>query len=127
MKLVTVKNKYIFKPQKKTDKYKPEQAHIYAAYRDKKTNETRLIQMTHLYEPKKKKGIKRGYLLPVKLPNVEFPSGVNNSYYAKDVRGDPIDLKKIKARDITGKTKKATYIRKPLADKIIRFAKKKHE
>lgn len=137
MKLVMIKNKYIFKPdpakkkkarKAKTGKqeekpYEPNGKHIYAVYKDKKNGETRLVQMTHLYEPIKAKGVKQGYLLPVKLPNVDMPSGVNNSYYTKDVDGAPIDLKKIEAKDVEGKKKKATYIRKSLADKIIRFAK----
>lgn len=168
MKLVTIKNKYIYKPagyksaddqpkadekksaqkdtaekaksgqdetqgpkqaekQKRSERYKPNQAHIYAVYKDKATGETRLIQMTHVIEPKKEKAIKKGYLMPVKLPNVDMPSGVNNSYYNKDINGDPIDLQKIKAKDIEGKKKKATYIRKSLAEKIIAFAQKKHK
>lgn len=128
MKIVTIKNKYIYKKNPKDEnEYKPEGSHIYAVYKDQKSGETRLVQMTHLYDPKKTKGIKQGYLMPVKLPNVEFPSGVNNSYYSKDVNGNPIDLKQIKAKDVPGKTKKATYVSKPLADKITAFAKKKHK
>lgn len=141
MKLVTIKNKYIFKPdeppkpKKKKDgekegpekKYNPNQAHIYAVYKDKETGETRLIQMTHVIEPQKKSAIKMGRLMMVQLPNVDMPSGVKNEYYTIDINGDPIDLKKIKAADIPGKNKKATYVRKSLAEKIIAFAKKKHK
>lgn len=129
MKIVTIKNKYIFGPKagRGTKKYDPNEAHIYAVYKDDKSGETRLVQMTHLYEPRKRDAIKQGHILPVKLPNVEFPSGVNNSYYIKDINGEPIDLKKVKARDIKGKSKKATYLRKPLADKIKAFAKKKRK
>ena len=56
--------------------------------------------------------------------SVDMPSGVKNEFYTKDIDGDPIDLKKIKAADVPGKKKKATYIRKPLAEKIVAFAKK---
>lgn len=129
MKLVTIKNKYIFKPDskkaKEIAKYKPNEAHIYAVYKDKQTKETRLIQMTHLIEEKKKIGIQRGYLMMVQLPNVEFPSGVKNEYFFKDVDGNPIDLKKLKAKNINGKSKKPTYLRKKLSDQIIGFAKKR--
>lgn len=141
MKIVTIKNKHIFKPDetpkpkrekqkvsKEPEKeYKPNQSHIYAAYKDKKSGETRLIQMTHIIEPRKKDAIKQGHILPVKLPNVDMPSGVNNSYYNKDINGDPIDLKKIEALDIPGKKKKATYISKSLSEKIIAFAKKRRK
>ena len=56
-----------------------------------------------------------------------MPSGVKNEFYTKDIDGDPIDLKKIKAADVPGKKKKATYIRKPLAEKIIAFARKRRK
>ena len=127
MKLVTIKNKYIFRPRtdKEAAKYKPNEAHIYAAYTDEETGETRLVQMTHLYEERKRIGIKQGYILPVKLPNVEFPSGTHDYYYSKDIDGKPIDLKKVKAKNLNSKSGKATYVRKPLADKIKAFAKKR--
>lgn len=129
MKFVTIKNKYIFKSSKKDKgkEYKPNQAHIYAVYKDKKTGETRLVQMTHLVEPQKKGAIKMGRLMMVQFPNVDMPSGVKNEFYTKDIDGAPIDLKKIKAKDIKGKKKKATYISKPLAEKIIAFANKRHK
>lgn len=129
MKLVTIKNKFIFKPTSKSEKtkYKPEQAHIYAAYKDKKSKQTRLIQMTHVIEPRKKADIKKGNLLMVKLPNVDMPSGVRSQYYTKDVKGAAIDLKKVEAKNLPNKTGKATYVRKSLADKITNFAKDEHE
>lgn len=128
MKLVTIKNKFIFKPGSKSKKkYKPEQAHIYAAYRDKKSKQTRLIQMTHVIEPRKQADLKKGNLLMVKLPNVDMPSGVRNQYYTKDISGAPIDLKKMEAKNIETKSGKATYVSKPLAKKIVGFAKKEHK
>ena len=131
MKLVTIMNKYIFGPDPQNpnekEKYKPNGSHIYAAYTDKKTNKTRLVQMTHLYEDKKVRKIKQGLILPVKLPNVQFPSGVKREYYDKDIHGKPIDLKKVKAANVLSKSKKATYLSKPLADKITKFATKKHK
>ena len=56
-----------------------------------------------------------------------MPSGVKKEFYTKDINGDPIDLKKIKATDVPGRKKKATYVRKSLAEKIVAFAKKKHK
>lgn len=84
MKLVTIKNKYIYKPATPEEKknYRPNGSHIYAAYTDEKTGETRLIQMTHVIEKSKENKIKSG---------------------------------------------KATYVRKPLADKIKAHAKNRHK
>lgn len=129
MKLVTIKNKYMYKPTtpEEKKKYKPNGVHLYAAYTDEETKELRLVQMTHVLENRKEKKIKSGKLLLVKLPNVDMPSGVHNSYYCKDVNGDAIDLAKVKAQNVKSKSGKATYVRKPMADKIKAFAKKRHK
>ncbi len=129
MKLVTIKNKFIFKPisEAQKNKYKPEQAHIYAAYKDKKSKQTRLIQMTHVIEPRKQADIKKGNLLMVKLPNVDMPSGVKREYFVKDAKGALIDLKKMEAKNIETKSGKATYVSKSLANKITDFAKKERQ
>ena len=129
MKLVTIKNKYMYKPAtpEEKKKYKPNGVHLYAAYTDEETKELRLVQMTHVIEEQKAAKIKRGKLLMVKLPNVDMPSGVKNEYFSKDVDGNAIDLAKVKAQNIKSKSGKATYVRKPMADKIKAFAKKRHK
>lgn len=129
MKLVMIKNKFIFKPTSKSQKkkYQPEQSHIYAAYKDKASKQTRLIQMTHVIEPRKQADIKKGNLLMVKLPNVDMPSGVKREFYTKDITGASIDLKKLEAKNLPNKTGKATYVSKPLATKITDFAKKERQ
>lgn len=127
MKLVKIKNKYIYKPDEsnpeEVKKYKRNGSHIYAVYKDKETGELRAVQTTHLYEEKKVSRIRKGVLLEMRLPKVEFPSGVKGEYYACDINGDPIDLKKVKAINVGGK--KANYLPKAKADKIKAFAKKR--
>ncbi len=127
MKLVKIKNKYMYTPKTKKEakNYIPDGTHIYAAYKDKESGETRLVQMTHMLEDRKEKRLRKGELLMVKLPNVDMPSGVKNEYFSKDVNGNDIDLAKVKAKDVKSKSGKATYLCKPLADKIKAFAQKR--
>ena len=104
-------------------KYNPEGTHIYAVQTDKKTKETYAVRLTHVYEPKKEKKIKSGQLMVLKLPNVEFPSGVTNRRTTKDVNGKPLDLKTVQAVNLN--SKKATYLSKSQADKINKFSEPK--
>ncbi len=122
MKLVKIKNKYMFLPKKGQEKdYEPEGIHIYAVETDKKTKETWAVRLTHVYEPIKVKKIKKGQIIVMKLPDVQYPSGVTNTRMTKDVHGQPLDLKKVDAININ--PKKATYLSRAQAEKIKSFSK----
>lgn len=83
MKIVKIKNKYMF------NSAKPEQEHTYLHYYDRKAKETRLIQTTHLYEipPKKRQNLRYGVLKEFKFKDSYLPSGVNNHYLNTDING----------------------------------------
>lgn len=122
MKLVKIKNKYMFRPKKGQEKdYEPEGVHIYAVETDKNTKETWAVRLTHVYEPVKEKRIKKGQIIVMKFPNITFPSGVTNKRTTKDIDGNPLDLKKVKAVNVSPNT--TTYIPKAQADKIKSFSK----
>ena len=113
----------MFQPKNGQEKdYEPEGVHIYAVETDKKTKETWAVRLTHIYEPVKEKRIKKGQLIVMKLPGITFPSGITNNRTMTDVHGDPLDLKKVQAKNIN--PKKATYLSKAQADKIKGFARK---
>lgn len=124
MKLVKIKNKYMYTPaENEKENYKPEGIHIYAVYKDKTTGATVAIQTTHLLEHKKVLKIISKKLLPIKLPDIDFMSGIKKGLIVQDVNGNPLDLKKVKAVNV--KEGKTTYLRKSQADKIKAFAGKK--
>ncbi|MCD8372198.1 MAG: hypothetical protein LUD27_02725, partial [Clostridia bacterium] len=56
MRLVKIKNKYLF------DSNNPEGTHTYAVYRDNKTHELRAVALTHLYvkDEKRFKQVRKG-------------------------------------------------------------------
>lgn len=122
MKLVKIKNKHMYLPKRENDNdYNPEGIHIYAVETDKKTKRTWAVRLTHIYEPEKEKRIKRGQLIVMKLPGLNFPSGVSKQRRTEDVHGEVLDLKKVEAVNINGK--KATYLSKKQAEKIKGFSK----
>lgn len=125
MKIVKIKDKFMFKPKTERElaKYKPNGSHTYLVYSDRKTGETRAIRTTHLYEDKKVKQIDCGCLMVAKLPKIKYPSGIRNSYVSTDVKGNPLDLKKVKAINYGGRN--AVYVPTKKAKTIQRFANKK--
>ena len=68
----------------------PNGVHTYAVYKDRKSNKYRAIQLTHLYENRKEHQIKSGYLKVEKFKQFDYPTGVHNSYYDKDVHGNSL-------------------------------------
>lgn len=75
--------------------------HTYAIYRDKKTKELRAVRTTHLYEKDKVKQIEQGFLRVEKFRDVKYPSGVQNRYTTKDVNGQPLKYRRIKAERVS--------------------------
>lgn len=88
MKLVKVKNKYMFE----SEKVSPDAEHYYLHYYDRKSKETRLIQLTHIYEKPYEKTVKlrKNFLTEMKFKDLYLPSGVNNNYLNTDVNGNKL-------------------------------------
>ena len=114
MKLVKIKNKYMF------NSVSPEKEHTYLHYYDKKSKETRLIQTTHIYEKpfEKRRFLKFGVLKEFKFKDCYLPSGVNNHYINSDIKG-----KKLPYR--SNMYKVIGTIPQKQANKIISFGGKK--
>ena len=117
MKLVKIKNKYMYEGDN------PNGVHIYAVFQDSITKKTKAVRTTHLYESKKQKKLERGQLLVMKLPKLLHPSGITNELIETDVHGDALNLKAVKAQNIA--PGKATYLSKKQSEKIKAFAKSK--
>ena len=88
----------MYKPK---DKKEANEKHTYAIYRDKKTKELRAVRTTHLYEKEKVRAIERGQLKVEKFRDVKYPSGVQNKYTNKDVKGRPLSFKGVKAERVS--------------------------
>ena len=99
MKLVKIRDKYMYKPitPAQKAKYNPNGVHTYLVYKDKRSGEVRAIRTTHMYEPQKEKLLEKGGLMVVKLPKIKYPSGIRNGYVTTDINGNPLDLKAVKA------------------------------
>ena len=125
MKLVKIRDKYMYKPitPAQKAKYNPNGVHTYLVYKDKRSGEVRAIRATHMYEPQKEKLLEKGGLMVVKLPKIKYPSGIRNGYVTTDINGNPLDLKAVNAINYGGK--KAVYGPTYQAEKIRRFARKK--
>ena len=95
--------------------------HRYAVYKDRKTNETRVIQLTHLYEiaPNKKRQLQRGHIKKHKLDCYKFPSGVETGYKTKDINGNPIVLTSRNSRGSYNLSKKDSKRIKSIAKRRI--------
>lgn len=74
--------------------------HRYAVFKDRRTRETRVVQLTHLYEiPNNKlKQIRNGYVKKYKLACYSLPSGIQTGYKTKDINGCPIVLNNSNSR-----------------------------
>lgn len=125
MKLVKIRDKYMYKPitPAQKAKYNPNGVHPYLVYKDKRSGETRAIRTTHMYEPHKEKLLEKGGLMVVRLPKIKYPSGIRNGYVTTDINGKPLDLKAVNAINYGGKN--AVYVPTYQAEKIRRFARKK--
>lgn len=97
----------------------PNGTHMYVVYSDNKGNVLKAVETTHLYAPEKVEKIRKKIIKPVQFGGVEFPSGVMNSYYTKDVNDNPL-----KTKDKGIKQRKATMSEKQ-AIEINEFAKEK--
>lgn len=88
MRIYHIKDNYMFNKSNKNG------THRYAVYKDRKTNEIRAVQLTHLYEipSNKKKQLRNGHIKEYKLSCYKLPSGIETGYKTKDINGKPIAL-----------------------------------
>lgn len=115
MKIYHIKDSYMFNRNNSSG------THRYAVYKDRKTNELRAIQLTHLYEiaPNKKRQLQRGHIKKYKLGCYRFPSGVNTGYKTKDINGNPIVLNSRNSRGSYNLSKKDSKKLKSIAKRRI--------
>ena len=99
MKIVKIKNKYMFKSNR------PEQEHIYLLDYDKNIRGYKAIETTHIYEKPVNKSIKikKGFLKEFLFKKLYLPSGVNNGYYTDTLQGNKITLATVEAKVIQNK------------------------
>lgn len=118
MRLVKIKNKYLFQSNK------PHGNHTYAVYYDRKNKEYRAIGLTHLYVKDKKRFIQvaKGNIHVEKFKEFDTPTGVKNSYFNRNIKGNKINLKD---KDIISVTKR--HLSKVQSNRIKAFAKRKEK
>lgn len=123
VKLVKIKNKYMFTPKEKNEQdYNPEGVHTYIVF---KYNDGRIgaIRTTHLYEKKKENQLNKKILMEMKLPGIRFRSGIRRGVITTDIEGEELDLNKVRAVNIKGN--RGTYLSKKQAEKVFEFADRK--
>ena len=115
MKIYHIKDSYMFNRNNRTG------THRYAVYKDRKTHETRAIQLTHLYEipGNKKRQMQNGYIKAYKLSCYALPSGVKTGYKTKDINGNPIVLNHRNSRSSYSLNKKDSKKIKTIAKRKI--------
>lgn len=113
MRIYHIKDSYMFNKKNKNG------THRYAVYKDRKTNETRAIHLTHLYEipSNKQHRLNNGWIKEFKLSCYKLPSGVETGYRTKDINGNPIVLNRNNSR--------ASYCLKKFDSKKIKLIAKR--
>lgn len=86
--------------------------HIYAVYFNKDGTVNKAVETTHVIEKEKVEKIKKGVLTIEQFGGMHLPSGVNNSYYKKDITNRALTKKTegINATSYTITTKQAKRI-----------------
>lgn len=114
MRLVKIRNKYLFNSNKSNG------THTYAVYYDKQTKQNRAIALTHLYvkDEKRFKQVKKGNIMIANFKEFETPTGVQNYYYSQNTSGKKINLKD---KDVVKVHKR--FLPKKQADRLKKFAK----
>lgn len=89
MKLVKIKNSYMFKSDN------PNGFHDYLVFYNRETRSYFAVQLTHLYVRDKKRfvQVQKGNILIQKFKEYETPSGVKKEIYKNDVNGKKLVLK----------------------------------
>lgn len=118
MRLAKIKNRYLFNSDN------PHGNHTYAVYYDRKTKEYRAIGLTHLYikDENRFKQVRKGNIRIEKFKEFDTPTGVKNSYYSKDIKGQKINLNNA---DVVAVSKR--YLSKKQSNRIKAFAQRKEK
>ena len=118
MRLVKIKNKYLFNSNN------PNGTHTYATFYDRKNKRYNAVQLTHLYvkDANRFKQVSRGNIMVTKFKEFDVPSGVRNQYYNKNINGGKIDLKN---KNIIYIAK--NHLSKKQSNSIKSFANKPHK
>ena len=111
MRIYHIKDSYMFNKKNKTG------THRYAVFKDRKTNELRVVQLTHLYEipPNKQKRLNNGWIKKYKLSCYTLPSGVETGYRTKNIDGEKIVLNDSNSRPSYSLSKKDSVKIKSIA------------
>ena len=115
MKIYHINDSYIFNRKNING------THRYAVYKDRKTHETRIVQLTHLYEipHNKQRRLNNGWIKKYKLGCYSLPSGVETGYRTKDINGNPIVLNSSNSRSSYTLSKKDSKKIKSIAKRKI--------
>lgn len=103
MRIYRIKNKYVYgKNRRNADVYDPGKCHDYAGYYSRVSKKWRLVGLTHLFDPKRERQMLAKQVMPMvfaayKKNGFDIPSGVWNAYIESDIRGRPIDLRRMEA------------------------------
>lgn len=119
MRLVKIKNRYMFKSSN------PNGVHTYATYYDRQNKRYNAIQLTHLYvkDANRFKQVSKGNIMVTKFKEFDVPSGVRNQYYNKNVNGGKINLNDKSNVKLVSKR----HLNKKQSDKIKLFANKPYK
>lgn len=114
MRLVKIRNKYLFKSNN------PNGIHTYAVYYDKQTKRNHAIALTHLYikDDKRFKQVRKGNILVSNFKEFDTLTGVQNYYYSKNTNGQTINLKDSNIVKVYKR-----YLSKKQSNKLKAFAK----
>ena len=115
MKIYHIKDNYMFNRNNRNG------THRYAVFKDRRTRETRVVQLTHLYEiPNNKlRQMQNGHIKKYKLSCYSLPSGVQTGYKTKDINGNPIVLNNSNSRPSYNLSKKDSKKIKSIAKRKI--------
>jgi len=120
MKIAKIKNRYMFNSSN------PNGTHDYLVYKDKKSGENRAVELTHLYVPDRKRfsQVKNGFLKKMRFRHRETPSGVNNSYYCRDVNGKALDFRN---KNVNLNAYRHSHIWPKQSVDVMKFASRRHK
>lgn len=115
MRIYHIKDNYMFNRNNSSG------THRYAVYKDRKTRETRVVQLTHLYEipSNKLRQLRNGHIKKYKLSCYSIPNGVETGYKTKDINGNSIVLNSVNSKPSYNLNKKDSKRIKSIAKKRI--------
>jgi len=110
--LYEIKNGQIYKCSGR----EKEETHLYVGFSNEKQEIVKAVETTHLIEPGKAQKIRDGLLLKIQFGDMENPTGIDKSYYTKNIKNKTIKTSDNYVLGAKGK------INKSQAEKIYAFA-----